>query len=303
MAGYGWFELLEEVVHPFSGWYLCEYYFGNEHQHWLGADAFQLLERRRKLKPLPPCGHLHEMAVVFVEATRIDEFAQLCLPVLKRHIILLTGRWHLPAVQKSTGTEQIIRNEYIYRWFLQNPFTIHEKIIQLPYGIMHSNLPSFAHYAAQQDLLSRDRQILTSLPLGNTNSERGKLSSHQLPRLSVDVYYTKLTEVSFVLSPAGDRPDCHRHLEAIGLGVQPICNCPSHFKGLFGDRMIFSNVQDMNAFLENPKLLEPLRKRISLEDQDILSIGYWQKRIAEEQRAYSASKVTDLYPRTDRSTH
>ena len=290
MAGYDLFDLLQEIVNPFTGWYLCEYYLGTEYEHWLGDDAFQLLKRRRGLQPLPDCHKLNQnLPTIFVETTRISEFVEVCLPRLKVPIILISGRWHIPPVTESDETNKILESVKIYKWFLQNPYRAHEKIIQFPYGVMHSNLPSFAHVASRSNILGSNRTKLLSLPLGKTNDSRKQFDGTHAKRLRVDTYYEKLTQVDFVISPAGDRPDCHRHLEAIGLGARPICNCPEHFKTLFGDLMVFSSVDRMKTLETSPELLGQLDVQpITLKDQDLLSTGFWWNRVQE-----GISKFTD----------
>lgn len=291
MDGYDLFSLLEEVVNPFSGWYLCEYYLGTEHEHWLGNDAFALLKRRRLLQELPKCDKVKkEMAIIFVEATRIEEFATDCLPALRVPVIIISGRWHIPSVQQSRATTAILSSNFIYKWFLQNPFTTHEKIIQFPYGVMHSNLPSFAHIASRPDLLKSNRTKLMNLPLGRTNKSREQLTGSTHKRLSVGDFYDKLTQVEFVISPAGDRPDCHRHLEAIGLGARPICNCPEHFRDLYGNLMVIGNMDFLRSVLETPAILNSLAlKPIRVSEQDLLSTGFWAKRIQLEISKYRAT--------------
>ena len=284
MVGYDLFDLLQEIVNPFTGWYLCEYYLGSEYEHWLGDDAFQLLRRRRLLEPLPACHMLTKhLSSIFVETTKITEFVKVCLPRLKVPIILISGRWHVPPVIESAETNKILESDFVYKWFLQNPFKAHKKIVQLPYGVMHANLPSFAHVASRKDILLSNRTKLLSLPLGKTNGSREQLTGSHANRLRVDEYYRKLTQVDFVISPTGDRPDCHRHLEAIGLGARPICNCPKHFERLFGDLMVFSSLERMKT-LETAR--EPLNKLdlqpITLKDQDLLSTGFGWSRVQEE---------------------
>ena len=54
-------------------------------------------------------------------------------------------------------------------------------------------------------------------------------------------FYDRLAVSQYVSSPRGDRPDCFRHLEAIGLGCVPISNIPwFFFKDLYGSSMLFA---------------------------------------------------------------
>lgn len=58
-------------------------------------------------------------------------------------------------------------------------------------------------------------------------------------RLNPFEFYKILAASRFIFSPVGDRPDCYRHWEAIGLGTIPICNCPAIFNTLFHDSMLY----------------------------------------------------------------
>jgi hypothetical protein len=42
--------------------------------------------------------------------------------------------------------------------------------------------------------------------------------------LGSDKYYEEISNYKYVISPHGDRPDCYRHWESIGLGAVPIAN-------------------------------------------------------------------------------
>jgi len=54
-------------------------------------------------------------------------------------------------------------------------------------------------------------------------------------------YYARMMTTQYVNSPRGDRPDCYRHWEAIGLGAIPVSNLAWYpFKPLFGSSMVFA---------------------------------------------------------------
>jgi hypothetical protein len=57
-------------------------------------------------------------------------------------------------------------------------------------------------------------------------SDRTHVSRQKLPlnKTRSQDYYAELAKYKYVISPHGDRPDCYRHWEAIGLGVIPIAN-------------------------------------------------------------------------------
>ena len=54
----------------------------------------------------------------------------------------------------------------------------------------------------------------------------------------------------FILSPIGDRDDCYRHYEAIGLGTIPVSNVNSFYKNIFSGNMIYNNIDEMVNMLD-----------------------------------------------------
>lgn len=89
------------------------------------------------------------------------------------------------------------------------------------------------------------------LHLGNTNSERAILPTR--PSLTPQEYYAEMSRTKFILSPPGDRPDCFRHWEALGLGAIPISSInQSHYMPLFGRSMKFvPSIADMLPLLND----------------------------------------------------
>ena len=58
-------------------------------------------------------------------------------------------------------------------------------------------------------------------------------------RQSKEEYYESMRTHRFVLSPDGDRPDCHRNYEAIGLGAMPITSLNATKYAFFGSSVVF----------------------------------------------------------------
>lgn len=280
IKGYDLFLLLEEVVHPFAPWYLCTHYLGNELPHWVGWDTFGVLQRHHNIQKLTDCANLPYMAIVFVQSNYFDEFVSNCFSKLKVKIILITGQWHKPALVRSNYTDAVLRSPYVHSWYTQNTFSEHKKLIQIPYGIMHSNLPAFAQVVGRLQAHTGKERLLKPLPLSSTNPNRSALvQAHTGIKLQTARFYEEVASSKFVLSPQGDRPDCHRHAEAIGLGTCPICDCPRSFSRLYRNTMIFASADSMVEYLHDNSLLENFKCDIQDADQDILSIGYWAQQI------------------------
>ena len=76
-------------------------------------------------------------------------------------------------------------------------------------------------------------------------------------------------EAKYILSPNGDRPECHRHYEAIGLGTAPITQLdPILFRHL-GSSVIYNNSNWNLTLLE-----EELGPNIEV-NRNLIREDYW----------------------------
>ncbi|MGB5709256.1 MAG: hypothetical protein WBM41_20805, partial [Arenicellales bacterium] len=114
-----------------------------------------------------------------------------------------------------------MHDERISLWVAQNPiYDLGEKYIAIPYGIYPEYLN---HYV---DVLLEDfekEKILEHMWI-NPASHTSRKILPIVDRVSQRTFYQHLAKSKFILSPIGDRDDCCRHIEAIGLGTIPICN-------------------------------------------------------------------------------
>jgi len=262
-------------MNPFSPWYLCDFYIGNEHRIWLGRELFE--ELSEFVSPAGSCSELPEFASLFVQVDFFRDFMTSCLPQLKTKIILITGQWQMPMLE-TKAFELVLNQPTIAHWFAQNAVITHEKLSHLPYGVIQSKLPSFltaARESAREQ--GKSRSIIIKPPMTLTHPSRKPLIGHTTKMLTKD-YYEMVASAEYVVSPIGDRPDSYRHWEAIGLGATPVCNCPKAFDRLFLGGMLRVNVETMLKFLKNPETLTSSVQRTS-PNKDLLSTGYWKAEI------------------------
>ena len=86
-----------------------------------------------------------------------------------------------------------------------------------------------------------------------------------------------------MISPHGDRPDCYRHWESIGLGAIPIANIdPALFGPLFGNDMMY--VDDVNKMIELLDDSSKLVSRYQAPRSDRVLTRYWTRKVDEERR-------------------
>lgn len=85
-------------------------------------------------------------------------------------------------------------------------------------------------------------------------------------------FYAMLSQHDYVLSPNGDRPECYRHYEALGLGTVPLTqldyNVHRHF---IGTGLIFNNTVWSVQELETKLSMNPtVNRNAALEE-------YWME--------------------------
>jgi len=102
------------------------------------------------------------------------------------------------------------------------------------------------------------------------NSGKGNLNYSEFLR--------NILNAEFVISTSGDRDDCYRHYECIGLKAIPVSNINDGYKDIFGDSMIYSNAEEMISMV-NTNIVNYNYKKPNI---DILKISYWVCKIDQK---------------------
>jgi len=113
----------------------------------------------------------------------------------------------------------------------------------------------------------------------------GKKSGNKVDFLD---YLNNLRKSYFVISTTGDRDDCFRHCECIGLDSIPISNISTNYREIYEDNMIYSNAPEMINMLNNEKEIT-----YTIPNKDILTIEYWKNKIFK--RLEKINDNTDIY--------
>ena len=118
------------------------------------------------------------------------------------------------------------------------------KVSPWPYGLQENtfkknHLFGLKLYWRAFELENRHR---SGLFLGYFRMIESRQGIPRGPRKKPRHYYHGLIESHYTFSPDGDRPDCFRHYEAIGLGSIPITQLdPFHYRHLAGGPVIYNN--------------------------------------------------------------
>lgn len=273
------FASLEKVVNPLSGYYMADYYFGNE-------PLILKMPSKRIGKQLN-ASNAHRVtpeSIVFCQVNFFDA-----------------------AIPQSNTSEFVLRHPRVLHWFSQNPiYSAKPKYSPFPYGIFPFATKPFLSYRAR---LSRDfnwfRKKAGVFHGGlrvESNVMRQKMQSHfniSFERRPFHEYIKKIGRAAFVLSLQGDRPDCYRHWEAIGVGTLPITDLPQHlYRPLFGNSVVYTDASSAIRMLQEG--ISPNYRRVSLE-RDLKSISFsmslldpavWKARLLQKTKRNMSSSIS-----------
>lgn len=282
-------SMLPYIVSPFTPVLLCDWHYYSGTPDLCGGPPWSLVWPQVVINPLnrssvrdvKPCES------VCVDVTAFDSFATEILPLITVKVILFTHRWCLPQLHKSSLTDLVRSHSSVSHWFAQNPvYNEDSKYSAFPYGIDPPNLQAFGHAFLEYHQDSKQKNTtIEHLHMSSTHHSRQKLITRMEKtgkgHFQVQEFYEKIAATKFLISPRGDRPDCFRHWEAIGLGSIPISNIdPKLYGPLFGNDMIYvEETEKMIEFLDDSSKLE---SRYQAPQSNRVLTRYWARKVDEE---------------------
>ncbi|KAI2513141.1 methyltransferase [Fragilaria crotonensis] len=172
---------------------------------------------------------------IYVNTRGLTDFVETILPNITLPIILIVGQHrHVVQLIPEETEATLLNSSFIVRLFSQNlgyhfRQPLHPKLAPWPYGILPHHWPlgflSKAILRLQSDTNHSKTGGIMYGYLSMTNVKRQNIPSG--PQLNYTEYYDEIARHRFILSPDGDRPDCFRTYEAIGLGTVPITELPA----------------------------------------------------------------------------
>ena len=280
-------SMLPFIVNPFSPVLLCDWHYNDGTPDSCGGGPWN--EIVTNPLNMSTAGKVKACESICVDATAFSSFATEILPLISAKILLFTHRWCLPQVHKSHLTDLVRSHSSVSHWFAQNPVYVEDgKYSAFPYGIEPGNLRAFGDaLLAYHQGSKKKNATIEHLHVSSTHPSRQKLIAKRAQTgggfFQVQEFYEKVAASRFLISPHGDRPDCYRHWEAIGLGAIPISNIdPLLYGPLFGSDMMYVNDADkMIELLDDPSKLDS--RYHAPQSQRVLT-RYWTKKVDEEKR-------------------
>ena len=260
------------IVTPYTGFVISDYYYSKEideyHFQWLNPKALKInLER---------CGNLKEKSVIYCQADQLEKFIEKYLSLIKVPFILITGKWHFPGVENENVAKRMLENPFLVAWFSQNQIFEDLSIHPFPFGVQIEKSRAFARTKNP----SKNRVEAPLIPFSTIHDHtpekyrkfRVELQSRMKELKSFKEYQLDLKLHKYVVCTPGDRPDTHRHWEALASGAIPILVDQANFKNLFGESALY--VRDFG----DESIEVALRSEHRL-NSDLIKVSYWKEKV------------------------
>lgn len=266
-------NLMRNIINPLTPYFLCDHFFGHEgKRNW----KFDYFNDKNDLIMNLNFSKIKNYDIVQCDVNYLNKFVDYILPKLKTKIILFTSQATFPAVKKGISVDKILASENVLLWVSQNPlFLDNEKIMGFPYGIFINHLLQYTEVLLEEDNI--DKTVNINLLNINKNTNPTREIFPDKPKLNIKDYYREIKKSKYVLSPIGDRDDCFRHYECIGLETYPISNVSEPFKSIFGSNMIYMSAEEMlKAYNKNK-----IDHEYTIPNKDLISSEYYKDLLYE----------------------
>jgi hypothetical protein len=216
---------------------------------------------------------------IYVPIVKLEHFVNKTLPYIQNKFVLLSGQNSLPPESIPRRVyDVIIQHSFIVKWFLQN-LPIHAndphapKLVPFPYGV-HPTQPAALLAEMKKNITKNNFIYLSWFRKSNNMDARRDIPNGE--QVDTDEYLLRMHQSSYVLSPDGDRPECHRHYEAIALGTMPITSLDPHLYRHLKGNVVFDEHQ------WNLTELEARLPRKPEVNQRLIFEEYWMEYVERE---------------------
>jgi hypothetical protein len=218
--------------------------------------------------------------IVQVQVNLFNSFVDNILPKINKRIILITSQMQLPQLHKNTKTDECLRNDKIILWIAQNPiYTNISKYMAFPYGILQHNVKAYMNFLKRNNVddKTKEKLIYNSHMRIHRHLPTWHIRRHPIfesvnKKIPYEDYLNNILNSKFTISTSGDRDDCYRHYECIGLNSIPISNI--NYKEIFGSNMIYT---DIDGIIKMIKEEDPIE--YNKPNRDIITLEYWKTQI------------------------
>ena len=282
---------IEFLVTPITPYFICNHFISTEiHSSSCKYISINLELKSNDLLKNKNYNDIKNLEIIQIQVDYFDFFYDEILPIICKNnikIVIITSQYHSPQIQKNYKTDHLLNNSNILLWISQNPiYTNNEKYMAFPYGINHIYVNDYLNFIKTNNIHNNKHIKI----LNQTASAHDHLPNNHIRKM-YDIFginsgkyigYTDfliaILNAEFVISTSGDRDDCYRHYECIGLNAIPISNINNGYKDIFGENMVYSTAEEMISMINTNIVNYDYKK----PNRDILTIPYWSYKIDQK---------------------
>jgi hypothetical protein len=285
------FNLFEDFITPVTPYFICNHFISTE----INSNSHKYICQDLNIKPNDLLKNknyddIQNLDIIQVQVDLFEFFHDEILPMIMNkniQVVIITSQWHLPQITKSNKTDNILNSKNILLWISQNPiYSNNEKYMAFPYGISHHNIKDFINFVKSHDSnINKTTKILNQcsvvhghLPDNHIRRIYHIFGINSGPKLNYMDFLNNIAMSEFVISTTGDREDCYRHYECIGLNAIPVSNVSKHYTAIFEDNMIYSTPEEMVDMVNN----NIVNYEYNVPNRDILTTAYWLEKINDK---------------------
>ena len=207
----------KRLVTPFTGFMLSQHYVSKEIDElelsWLNPEATKLSRAKA-----------HRISygdIVYCQVDQMAEFRKKIMPYVRAPFLLISGKWHLPALSDGDFVSDILNSPNLICWFSQNAIPTRREMRPFPYGVDLMHVAKIDHRMScvgttdKRNRLFVPHATIHNHLKGEPRLIRESIKAHMAPHMPIDDYLDEILMSRFVISPPGDRPDTYRHWECI----------------------------------------------------------------------------------------
>lgn len=174
---------------------------------------------------------------IFVNTWTLDKFFKIIFPLLKYQYTFISHNSDLGFTERYL---QFLEDDKVIKWFSQNLYFEHKKLISLPIGLgnqqyPHGNISLIKHIMEAN--INKEILVFKNFDCSTNYNERlfvdqitTKNNIPMWPRYTQEEYFVRLAQSKFVISPPGNGVDCHRIWECLYFKAIPIVKYHPCFK-------------------------------------------------------------------------
>lgn len=257
-------EIVSKMINVFSPYVLCKHFIGNELWYWNMLS--EIPPGKNDINSTNNLSIIEDYDIVQCQVNFFNHFVDNILPNINKKIVLITSQFEYPHLDRSDKTDFVLNHPNIVLWIATTPmYEPSERYMAFPCGLSQFNLSIYTNILLNKEIIKENE--ITHMYLSETHPCRNLLP--KAPKYSEEEFYDNIRKSKFMISPIGDRDDCYRHYECIGLKTIPMSNVSEYYRHIFTDNMYYCDIDTMIESLRtntvNVEYREPNRDLLSFE--------------------------------------